>query len=124
MIDRNAYPLDRRSSYRFKIPESQVSYKLIGGGSARTALMDMTKSSVRFEIRHRVDTGEMVEITLSVPNKEKISARGHVVWVSNSKPPFYAVVQLLPFGTDKRYNSLQCLEKLKELEQEYLYKIV
>lgn len=124
MIDRNAYPFDRRSAYRFKIPEARVSYKFLGGGSARTTLMDMTKCSVRFEIRHKVDPGELVEITLSIPNKVKISAKGHVVWVSNSKAPYYAVVQLLPFGTDKRYNSLQCLEQLKELEKEYLYKLV
>jgi hypothetical protein len=124
VVNKNEYPLDRRSAYRFKVPDSQVSYKLLGGGSARTSLMDMTKSSVRFEIRHRVDPGELVEVILSVPNKERISAKGHIVWVSNSKPPFYAVVQLLPFGTDKRYNTLQCLEQLKELEQEYLFKII
>ena len=124
MAFKNEYPLDRRSSYRFKIPESHVSYKLSSGGSAKTSLIDMTKSSVRFEIHHKVNRGELVELTLSVPNREKIYVKGHIVWASNSKSPFYAVVQLLPFGTDKRYNSLQCLAQLKGLEQEYLYKIV
>lgn len=122
-MDEKSYTIDRRSSYRFKIPEGQVNYKLSNGGSAKTELKDMTKCSVRFEIRHEVNEGEFVELSISVPEREKIFAKGNVVWVSNSKAPYYAVIQLLPFGTDKRYNSLQCREQLKELEEEYLFKI-
>jgi len=111
--------LDRRYCERFEVPGAQVLYKLNQGVCARTQLKNITKSSVRFEIKHDAKPGDFVELEIQIPRKERICAKGNIVWISNSKPPYYSVVQFLAFSTDKRYNSLECLEQLKRVEAEY-----
>jgi len=122
-MDKKQLFSDRRATYRFKISGAQVEYKIKRGGSARVPLIDMSRNSVRFQVKHDVHPGYIVELYIIIPGKNKIAVRGDIISVTNTKAPHYAVVQFFPFGTDKRYNSLQCWEQLKNVEQEYLYKI-
>jgi hypothetical protein len=122
-MDKNEFFYDRRGNHRFKISGAQVEYKIKKGGSARMPLINMSRHSVRFEVKHDVHPGYLVDLEIIIPGKDKISLKGSITWVTNSRPPYFAVAQFFPFGTDKRYNSLHCLEQLKQVEAEYLYKI-
>jgi hypothetical protein len=116
------YQIERRHLDRFKIPGAEVSYKLPNGSSSCVKLVDITRSGIRFETKNGVNIGEIIELEIIVPRKDKIIIKGHVVWTSNpdSKNLPYAVVQFLVFGSDERYNSMQSYEQLKELSEEYL----
>ncbi len=119
------YQIERRHLDRFKIPGAEVSYKLPDGSSSRVKLIDITRSGIRFEINNPVIIGEIIELEIIVPRKDKIFIKGHVVWTSkpNSENPAYAVVQFLPFGSDERYNSMQSYEQHKELSEVYLQSV-
>jgi hypothetical protein len=81
----------------------------------------MTWSSVRFSTNQFIKTGETVDMEVSIPGENKIRVKGHLVWTSR-KPDDqtnYAVVQLLPFGSGKKYNSLNIRQKLKGLIKKY-----
>ena len=119
---------DRRYLDRFKIPGAKVIYKQREGFhgaksvSGRTALIDLTYISCRFEVNHILQPGAIVELQILVSGRRKIKVVGYIVWVSdeNMGKPSVAVVQFYPFGTDSRYNSLHSLKQLKELSAQYL----
>ncbi len=119
------YQIERRHLDRFKIPGAEISYKLPDGSWSRVNLVDITRSGVRFENKNTINIGEIIELEIIVPRKNKIFIKGHVVWTSNpdSKSPAYAVVQFLVFGSDERYNSMRSYEQLKELSEEYLQSV-
>ena len=119
------YQIERRHLDRFKIPGAEISYKLLDGSWSCVILIDITRSGVRFEIKNTVNVGEIIELEIIVPKKDKIFIKGHVVWTSksNSENPSYAVVEFLPFGSDERYNSMHSYEQLKELSEEYLHSV-
>ena len=66
------YQIERRHLDRFKIPGAEVSYKLPDGSSSRVKLVDITRSGIRFEINNPVIIGEIIELELIVPKKDKI----------------------------------------------------
>ena len=119
---------ERRHLDRIKIPGAQVYYRVISGNgksaddSALTELKDLTHIGICFQIKHHLEPGDYIELDIIIPGKEKIGAKGSIVWAStnHSVEPAYAAVQLLPFGTDSRYNSLKALTDLKAVSQEYL----
>jgi hypothetical protein len=119
------YQIERRHLDRFKIPGAEVSYQLPDGSPSRVKLVDITRSGIRLEINNPGIIGEIIELEIIVPRKDKIFIKGHVVWTSkpDSESPAYAVVQFLVFGSDERYNSMQSYEQLKELLEEYLQSV-
>jgi len=119
------YQIERRHLDRFKIPGAEISYILPDGSLSRATLVDITRSSVRFEVKNDIKIDEIIELEIIIPRKEKIVIKGHVVWTSKSgsENPAYVVVQFLPFGSDERYNSMHTYEQLKELSAEYLQSI-
>jgi len=114
---------DRRYLDRLEIPGAKVEYILQNGRTARTGLINLTKISVRFYIIHKFIAGELVNLSIKVKNRKTINVKGNVVWSQKAKENEYkkanAVVQLLPFGTDERYNSIESYELLTQLEEEY-----
>jgi hypothetical protein len=120
------YQIERRQLDRFKIPGAEILYTLPDGSSSRVMLVDITRSGVRFEINNPVIVGELIELEIIVPRKDKIFIKGHVVWTSklDSENPAYAVVQFIVFGSEDRYNSMQSYEQLKELSEEYLQTVL
>ena len=119
---------ERRYFKRVAVPGAKVSYAQRKGFhnsdelSGTAPLADITQMSVRFETAQTLHPGAYIEIEIMPPGKEKILAKGNIVWVSDpaAGKPGYAVVQFLPFGTDERYNPLNSLQQLKELTQQYL----
>ena len=116
------YQIERRHLDRFKIPGAEISYKLLDGSWSCVILIDITRSGVRFEIKNAVSIGEIIELEIVVPRKNKIFIKGYVVWTSkpDTENPAYAVVQFLPFGSIELYNSMHSYKQLKELSEEYL----
>ena len=112
---------ERRYLDRFEIPGAKIKYKLQNGISATLELIDITKISVRFFVKHKISAGEYIELDILVKGKEKISIKGHVVWTleNDNNIKSSAVVQFLPFGTDERINSIENYEQLAQLVEEY-----
>jgi hypothetical protein len=92
------YQIERRHLDRFKIPGAEISYKLPDGSWSRVILVDITRSGVRFETKNAVNIGEIIELEIIVPRKDKIFIKG-------------------------RYNSMHSYEQLKELSEEYLQSV-
>jgi hypothetical protein len=85
-------------------------------------LNDITKSSARFEVDHPMKKGEFIELEIIIPGRKKIHVKATVIRSSipTTEHPPYVVVQFLPFGSDKRYNSMECYKQLSELIEQYL----
>ena len=115
------YQIERRNLDRFKITGAKVSYISSDGSSNLVSLVDISKSSVRFEFNGDLETGDPLELEIDIPSKEKIKVKGHIVMISKAdlKNSGYIVVQFMPFGSDERYNSTHSYNQLKEIIKEY-----
>jgi hypothetical protein len=122
LLGKELNTLERRQSPRLKLSGAYVIYKLDKGRYSLKLLYDLTKSHARFEIDHKVELGDRIELIFIIPKKEKIYIKARVLRVSDpvSEFPPYAVVQFLPFGKDERYNSMKCFNQLQKLIDEFL----
>lgn len=115
--------LERRYLDRIKIPGAEVEYKSKDGNTTKGELIDLTKISVKFYIDCELNEGDFIEIVIYVEDREEIHVKGNIVWIKivneNNISRTVGVVQFLPFGSDERYNSLDCYEKLIKLEKDY-----
>ncbi len=116
------FKFERRYLDRFEIPGAKIQYKLQNGNSAKVKLIDITKISARFYVKHKMSEDEIIELDIIVEGKEKITVKGHVVWILDNvnNNNLSAVVQFLPFGTDEKINTMKSYEQLAELAEEYL----
>lgn len=116
------FKYERRYLDRFEIPGAKIQYKLQNGNSAKVKLIDITKISARFYVKHKMSEDEIIELDIIVEGKEKITVKGHVVWILDNvnNNNLSAVVQFLPFGTDEKINTMKSYEQLAELAEEYL----
>jgi hypothetical protein len=108
---------EKRNTERYAVPGSRVEYKLEGGQSAETPVKDITHGGLCFEFEHSAEEGNLIEIEIRIPGREKLVLKGNIVWtsISSTDDPNYAAMQFLPFGTDERYNSMKYHERLKKL---------
>ena len=118
---------DRRFLERIKIAGARVAFRtssekgLFSRYSEPMPVEDITWNSLRFSTNHFLKSGDPVDLEVLIPGENKIKVKGHLVWTSR-KPDDqtnYAVVQLLPFGSGKQYNSLNIRQKLKGLIKKY-----
>jgi len=114
--------LERRTIDRFTIPDAKVRYKQYNGSSGMGELIDLSRSSIRFEVYYPLQEGALIEVTIELPNNDEITLKGHIVWTyeMRNENRNFTVVQFFPFGTDERYNQPANLEKLKAVEKSYL----
>jgi hypothetical protein len=117
--------IERRYLDRFEIPDAEVVYHSEERSGIRCSLADITKISVKFEVSQLFNPGDLLQLEIIVPNREKIFVKGHIVRTINpaNGQPAYAAVQFLPFGSDERYNSMQSYEQLDALTVEYTQKV-
>jgi len=117
--------IERRYLDRFEVPEAEVTYQSTEGSVLRGSLADITKISVKFEVNDFFKPGDLLHLEIIVPNKDRISVKGHIVRTINKMDgkPAYAAVQFLPFGSDARYNSMESYEQLDALTVEYMQKV-
>jgi len=119
------YGIERRYLDRFEIPDAEVVCRAGERSAIRGSLADITKISVKFEISMSFNPGDLLQLEIVIPNKEKIFVKGHIVRTIDptNEQPAYAAVQFLPFGSDERYNSMQSYEQLDALTMEYMQKV-
>lgn len=118
---------DRRALDRIRIAGAEVFYRfskemhLLAPFNGPGPLEDLTWSSLRFTTDKSLHAGEMVEVELSIPHEDKIRIRGYLIWTSDLpiQDKYYAVVQFLPYGTGRMYNSLKVKDRLQELVDKY-----
>jgi len=112
---------ERRHADRFLVPGATLRVFQNGDVSENFSVKDMTKSSVRFEIKASIIKGEEIKVELNIPEMEPFTLKGHVVWAvdPNLQDKASAVIQFLPFGTDERYNSIECYEQLSRVVDKY-----
>jgi hypothetical protein len=117
--------IERRYLDRFEIPDAEVVYHSEENSGIRGSLADITKISVKFEIDQSFNPGDLLQLEIIIPNKERIFVKGHIVRTINpmNGQPAYAAVQFLPFGSDARYNSMESYEQLDALTVEYTQKV-
>lgn len=113
---------DRRHRDRLKILGAEVIYTLKNGQFAIKPLIDLTRSSARFEVEHSIQNKDFIKLEIIIPGKDKIPVKGTVIRLSDpvSEDPSYVVIQFLPFGTDERYNSMESYDLLGALIEEIL----
>ena len=118
---------ERRFLDRIKISGAQLSYRtskekgIFSRFSQPMPIEDLTWNSVRFKTEQYIKSGDVVEMEVLIPGESKLKVKGHLVWTSRAPGDdiHYAVVQLLPFGDGKQYNSLSLRQKLKTLISKY-----
>jgi hypothetical protein len=115
------FEFERRYLDRIGIPGAEVEYRLDNGDSAKVKIIDFTKISIRFFVKHTVCEGDYLELLIKVKDKYEIFVKGHVIWTlpEGKDRNATAVVQFLPFGTNEQINSIESYEQLSQLEKEY-----
>ena len=121
------YFLDRRTIERFAIPNSWVIYQKNKYYYCFGKLLNISRSAVCFEIDDKpLSVDSEIELTLIFPNEEQLNIKGIVIRETESMYLGfkYAVVQFMPYGLDeKRYNSMDTYQRIKELEIRFINKI-
>jgi len=120
-------PVDRRTQVRFKIPESEIYYKLNGSFSFLNRyvgpmdLIDISKSGAGFFGMPPLNKNDVVRLQIKLPEFEGLKLKGIVRWTRDD-PETGALrigIQFSPFGTGREYNSLQMLETLGKLSEQF-----
>ncbi len=119
---------ERRALPRFGIPDSTVLYKkneglkLFQRYSNISNLVNLTKSGMCLQIKNGIKPGERVKIQLDFPGVKKMEVKGHVRWKSSAEDNFNNIgIQFEPLKKKKKLNSVDCLEKLREISENYLH---
>lgn len=119
------YIFDRRHTDRFTINGGKIHFESRNGDFVSAQMIDLTQSSVRFEIKEAMIIGDWIEVEIDIPGFHIVSIKGKVVWTSDillDKPAF-AVVQFLPFGTDLKYNSMNTREQIRIIIDKYCHRV-
>ena len=114
---------NRRYLERITIDGAKITYRMdrVSRYSGPVPLSDLTWSSLRFEADPSLQTGEIIELQIFIPGEDKIRVRGHLIWTSRSDETGrnFAVVQLLPFGPGREYNSMNTRDTLKRIINQF-----
>ena len=115
------YDLDRRHADRYKVPNAKIRYRLSSGTSDITPMKDMAQNSASFQVNHDIKPGDIIELEILIPAKERITVKATCVRITaqESSNLTFAAVQFLPFSTIERYNSFKSQEQLRILVNEF-----
>jgi len=120
---------ERRAFPRFKIPNAKITFlqeegfQGAGSVSGEGVLDDCSLRGIRFITKIKLQPGAKIKLELSVPSQEPIKLDGNIIWCSSLsyKNRTIAVVELAPFGEGKGYNSIEALNDLEKIADEYLH---
>ena len=109
--------LDRRNQDRFTIPGAKVLYKAKDRSIAVSPLVDISKSSIRFELTKDIAEENNINFELITSPMDKVNLKGKVVWNSyiDSEAKRHVAIQFSPFGTWDDYNTLESFASIIEL---------
>lgn len=115
---------NRRTFFRFEIPEASVQYKLSGNKlnslknySNPHKLINISKSGISFDIKEKATYGDPIELKVAFSDGNKIKLKGKVRWSKTDDKLTQKTVGVLfnPFGSQKKYNPIKALEYLRTI---------
>ncbi|MEJ2053019.1 MAG: PilZ domain-containing protein [Calditrichaceae bacterium] len=122
--------MERRSLKRIQVPGAKVRLKRSTGlnifnvMNKTSALINISKSGLSFEIDEEFQYGDSIEIHLSFPDGRRFNLKGRIRWHKNLIPNLSRIgIQFYPFGNSRRYNSIKALEYLRNMDGQRIEKI-
>ena len=115
------YDLDRRHADRYIVPDARIKYRLSSGHGDVTSMKDIAQNSASFQVNHDIKPGDVMELEIMIPSREKITVKARCVRVmeQESSNLAFAAVQFLPFSTLESYNSFHSQRQLHMLIEEF-----
>ena len=116
---------ERRICRRFEVPGAVVRYKRpwypFREDGFPCRLLNLSKGGVALECHERLTLGKKIVVRLIVPGADPIKLRGWVRWYgySTDEMTVAAGVEFRPFGIGLGGNSLEALDRLRELDKKY-----
>ena len=121
-----AQEIEKRSCRRFEIPGGKVKYKKSGlsglfkGFTEAYPVLDVSKGGLAFECEASFNWGEKITVQLLVPEILPLTLRSIVRRQGESSDGYSViVVEFMPFGPRKGWNTHEALEELRGLEARY-----
>ena len=115
--------MDNRTLDRHSIPDGKVYFRKLNGFSFLNRyrgpynLMDLSKSSIRFEHNTKSLNDTNIELKIIVPGSHNFRIKGKVAGPLDTKNynNDHIIVHFLPFGSRKVYNTYRSKKKLDAL---------
>lgn len=118
---------ERRALERFEIPGTNVICKKEEGFKIfnryqNTSFMDnLSKSGICLKLENGINIGDKLKLELNIPGENSLEIKGHVRWKLKDRGVYNKIgVQFEPFGKGKYLNSISCLDKLREIQQQHI----
>jgi Tfp pilus assembly protein PilZ len=122
--------LERRVCERFVVPGSAIAYKVQGFFTRNRPytdnlfpVTDLSKGGLSFLTDKPLKEGKALSIILHISEKESsLQLEGKIAYVLINPAGSYRYrvgLKFNPFGTKKRFNPLENLKRLEELEKTY-----
>jgi len=122
--------MERRSLKRIQIPGAKVRLKRSTGLNIfnvlnkSSALINISKSGLSFEIDEEFRSGDTIEIYVAFPDGKGFNLKGKIRWLKNMIPNNSRIdIQFYPFGSNRRYNSIKALEYLRKMDGQQIERI-
>lgn len=119
--------MERRALERIVVPDSTVHYKQTGSSIffkreiGPLLLINLNKSGACFEARQELEIRNQISLKIRIHGEKVLNLKGQVRWYAPAKGQERVKVgiQFLPFGKSRNYNSLQTLNRLREIQERY-----
>lgn len=114
---------ERRSEERIFIPGARVKYRLENGETGSTKLENLSQNSACIKFKHRVLSGQQIELDLIITNQPIISLKAKIVWVLSRggyEEGSTIGIEFRPFGSGDRENSPDKKKQLEKIVNKYL----
>ena len=115
--------MERRSLKRIQVPGAKVRLKKSSGLgvfnllSKESAIIDISKSGLSFEINDDFHSGDIIYIRITFPDGKSFNLKGKIRWFTDDVSECSRVgIQFHPFGSGRNYNSLKALEYLRNMD--------
>ena len=115
--------MERRSLKRVQVPGAKIRLKKSSGLgvfnllSKESAILDISKSGLSFEIDEEFHSGDIIYIRISFPDGKSFNLKGNIRWFKDGISECPRVgIQFHPFGSGRHYNSLKALEYLRKMD--------
>jgi Tfp pilus assembly protein PilZ len=118
---------ERRALERFEIPGTNVickkeeGFKLFNRYVNTSTMQNLSKSGICLQLENGINIGDKLKLHLHLPGENSLEIKGHVRWKKNHSGNSNKIgIQFEPFGKGKYLNSLSCLDKLRQIQQQHL----
>ena len=119
--------LPKKYRKRTKIPGAWVFYKeqaavkFFNRFTGPVKLKDISCGGTSFEISHDLKPGTLMNLKIIIPGTENLQIKGRLAWQNHDQKSnrFFAGIQFLPFGKEKRNNSLHSYKRLDQITNHY-----